>query len=67
MLVLTRKAGERIVLPDLGITVVVHAVSGDRARLAFEAPRETRIYRQEVWDRLEAGEEPRGREADGDD
>lgn len=47
MLVLSRKKGERIVIGD-DIEVVVVAVEGSRVRLAFSAPAEVPIRRQEV-------------------
>jgi carbon storage regulator CsrA len=47
MLVLTRKIGEKIVI-DQNITVTVKRVSGNRVALAFEAPDDVRILRQEL-------------------
>jgi carbon storage regulator CsrA len=52
VLVLSRKVGERVVLPDCGVTVEVVAVSGKRVRLGFAAPGGTRIHRNEVWNRI---------------
>ena len=49
MLILTRKAGERIVI-DGGITVTVAAIHGNRVKLGFEAPREVVIAREEAWE-----------------
>lgn len=48
MLVLTRKRGQSIVIPSLGITLTVLRVDGPQVRLGIEAPREVRIYRQEA-------------------
>jgi carbon storage regulator len=57
MLVLSRKAGEKVVIGG-GITVIVVEVQGNRVRLAFDAPEEVRILRGELacWqdDSLEA-------------
>jgi carbon storage regulator len=50
MLVLTRKAGEAVVI-DGDIRVKVIAVKGHTVRLAVEAPPEVRVDRQEVHDR----------------
>jgi carbon storage regulator len=47
MLVLTRKAGEKVVIGG-GITVTVVEVQGNRVRLAFDAPEEVRILRAEL-------------------
>ena len=48
MLVLTRKIGESIKInEDVKITVI--DVKGKNIRLGIEAPRETKIYREEVF------------------
>lgn len=49
MLILTRKEGESIVLPTLGISVLLLDVRGDRAVIGVEAPRKVPVHRQEVW------------------
>lgn len=54
MLVLSRKEHESIVLPDLNVTIRVSEISGNRVRLAVEAPREIQILRQEVLERAES-------------
>ena len=47
MLVLTRKANERVVIgPNIEMTVV--GVRGDRVMLGFEAPNEVSIRRSEL-------------------
>ncbi len=48
MLVLTRKSGQRIFLPDLGVVVTVVALSAGRVRLGFSAPAGVEVYREEV-------------------
>jgi carbon storage regulator len=51
MLVLTRKAGETIVIGnDIEVTVV--AIQGHRVRLGFTGPENVPIHRQEIYDRL---------------
>jgi carbon storage regulator len=47
MLVLTRKAGERIVI-DNNIVVEVLEVQGNRIRIGIEAPQGVTILRQEL-------------------
>ena len=50
MLVLTRKIGEEIVINgEISVTIV--AIQRDRVRLGIDAPRETRIDRQEIHER----------------
>jgi carbon storage regulator len=47
MLVLTRKAGERIVIDD-SIVVEVLEVQGNRVRIGIQAPQGVTILRQEL-------------------
>jgi len=56
MLVLTRRVNEGIVVPDLGLTITVVAVRGTAVRLTLDAPPGVIIYREEVWERLQAEE-----------
>jgi carbon storage regulator CsrA len=48
VLVLTRRENEKILLPDVGVTVELMAVTGNRARLGISAPDNIRILREEV-------------------
>lgn len=48
MLVLSRKVGEKIVFPDLGIAVQVIQVRPGRGRLGIEAPQRHRVVRAEL-------------------
>jgi carbon storage regulator len=50
MLVLSRKAGQKIVIGD-GITVVVNRISGNRVSVGVEAPPEMHIVRGELQGR----------------
>jgi carbon storage regulator len=47
MLVLTRKAGEKIVIGD-DITITILEVRGDGIRIGIDAPRGIKIQREEV-------------------
>ncbi len=47
MLVLTRKAGEKIVIGD-DITITILDVRGDGIRIGIDAPRGIKIQREEV-------------------
>lgn len=51
MLVLSRRPGERIVFPNLGITLEVVRLKGNVARLGIDAPAGVRILREEVAER----------------
>jgi len=48
MLVLTRKLGETIAIDD-DIKIVVVQIKGRQVRLGIEAPRDTKIHREEVY------------------
>ena len=52
MLVLTRKANESIVLPDLGVTITLISTGGNRVRIGIEAPRDVIIRRGELEEKL---------------
>ncbi len=51
MLVLTRKIGESIKINE-EVKITVIDVKGKNIRLGIEAPRETKIYREEVFLRI---------------
>ncbi|HID01889.1 MAG TPA: carbon storage regulator CsrA [Desulfobacterales bacterium] len=51
MLVLTRKAGEGIVIGD-DVTIKVIEMKGGGVRIGIDAPKSKKIYRQEVYDRI---------------
>lgn len=54
MLVLSRKVGERIVLPDCNVTVTLLEINGNKIRLGISAPPEVTVHREEIWRRLKA-------------
>jgi carbon storage regulator len=51
VLVLTRKLGESITIDD-NIKIRVEKIRGKQVRLGIEAPKETRIYREEVYNAI---------------
>lgn len=51
MLVLTRKLGESIAIDD-HIKIVVVQIKGKQVRLGIQAPKETKIHREEVYDAI---------------
>ncbi len=52
MLVLSRKIGERIVVPHCELAVTVLSVEGKTVRLGISAPDDIPVYREEVWQHL---------------
>lgn len=57
MLILSRKLGERVMI-GRNVAVTVVEIRGDRIKLAFDAPDQVRIYRQEVFHRIQSEEQP---------
>ncbi len=53
MLIITRKAGEVVVMNDT-IEVVLVSIEGGQVRLGFNAPASVHIYRKEVYDRIQS-------------
>ena len=54
MLVLTRRPQQKIVLPDLQVTVTVVAVKGGAVRIGIEAPPDVQVLREELLDQSQA-------------
>lgn len=51
MLVLTRKIGESITIDDK-IVITIVQIKGKQVRLGIKAPKETKIYREEVYEAI---------------
>jgi carbon storage regulator len=51
MLVITRKAGEGVMIGD-EIEIRVNRIEGDFVKLAIRAPRELGIYRNEIYKQI---------------
>jgi carbon storage regulator len=51
MLVLSRKIGEQIVVPQCKLVVTVIATKGNVVRLGISAPDDVAVYREELWHR----------------
>jgi carbon storage regulator len=52
MLILSRRVNEKIVIGD-DIVVSVVEVRGDQVKLGIEAPRNVKVFRQEVFDAIQ--------------
>jgi len=55
MLILTRKAGESIRLDD-DIVIKVFEINGVQARIGIDAPREVKVHREEVYQKINGGQ-----------
>ena len=55
MLILTRRVGESLMIGD-DVTVTVLGVKGNQVRVGVDAPREVVVHRQEIYERIRAGQ-----------
>lgn len=53
MLILTRKATESVIIGD-DVTVTVLGINGNQVRLGISAPKETTVYREEIYQKIKA-------------
>ncbi|MDR1362526.1 MAG: carbon storage regulator CsrA [Spirochaetaceae bacterium] len=53
MLILSRKAGEKIIIGG-GITISVVELRGDQARIGVDAPKTVKVYREEVFEAIKS-------------
>lgn len=52
MLILTRKVGESIAIGD-DVVIKILDVKGKQVRLGVQAPAQTSVHRQEIYDRIQ--------------
>jgi carbon storage regulator len=53
MLILSRKINEKIMIGE-DISVSILEIRGDQVRIGVEAPRQVKVFRQEVFDAIKA-------------
>ena len=56
MLILTRRAGETIMVGD-EVTITVLGIKGNQVRLGVNAPREIAVHREKIYERILAERE----------
>ena len=58
MLILSRKVGERIVVPQFELEFTLIGIKGKVVRLGISAPEHVAVFREEIW-------QPASQETDG--
>jgi carbon storage regulator len=52
VLVLCRKVGDKVLVPQYDIVIQVLEVRGNSVRVGIDAPGDVKVYRAEVWERM---------------
>jgi carbon storage regulator len=57
MLILTRRAGETLMIGD-DIVITVLGVKGNQVRIGVDAPRDVAVHREEIYQRIQRMQQP---------
>ena len=53
MLILTRRAGETVMIGS-DVTITVLGVKGNQVRIGINAPKDVAVHREEIFDRIQS-------------
>ncbi len=53
MLVITRKTGEQLCVPQCDLVFTILDIQGNKVRVGIAAPAEVKVFRQAVWERIQ--------------
>ena len=53
MLILTRRAGETVMIGS-DVTITVLGVKGNQVRIGINAPKDVAVHREEIYERIKA-------------
>jgi|TARA_B110000438_G_scaffold267665_1_gene282681 carbon storage regulator len=56
MLILTRRAGEALMIGD-DVSITVLGVKGNQVRIGIDAPKDVAVHREEIFDRIQDDQE----------